>query len=128
MDATRLALLRRVGDSLSTSWHVVRLIVESPGATYEITVAPLRYAPPPPAPEPVAPTTGCRADILQVLRAAGQRLTAAEILSEMLRRGMEWSERSVKRYLAEMLAEHVVDNIQPDGYGLVPTECQAGAN
>jgi hypothetical protein len=60
-----------------------------------------------------------RADILTILRAAGQRLTTAQVLSEIARRRWNHGERTVKGRLAEMVKDGWIDNdpeADPPGY------------
>lgn len=69
----------------------------------------------------VEPLRGCAADILTVLRAAGRRMTTMDILAELDRSGMEWSDRTVKGCLAELVDAGTIDNDQkarPRGYGV----------
>jgi hypothetical protein len=67
------------------------------------------------------PETGCRRDIIQVLKAAGHRLQTPKILDAFVAEEIEWSDRTVKRYLAELIAEGKIDHDpddDPPGYGL----------
>jgi hypothetical protein len=63
----------------------------------------------------------CGRDILQALARAGHRLSLRELQAALVQAGAEWSESSLKRYLAELREDGIVDNDQKDdrpGYGL----------
>jgi hypothetical protein len=62
-------------------------------------------------------------DILTVLRESGKPMTTTRILEAMARRQppMEWSARSVSDYLARMVEDGTLENVQdgsPRGYRL----------
>ena len=78
----------------------------------------------PPAPQSrAAPEGGCSGDVIRALREAGRRLTFTEIqrrFDESSPR-VEWGERTLRRHLAALMADSIIDNDQdasPPGYGL----------
>jgi hypothetical protein len=76
---------------------------------------------PPAEPEPGRPISPCVVDILDVLQAAGVPLTTTRLLAELAKAGKEWSERTVKGYLAEMVKDGTLTNpegVTPRGYRL----------
>ncbi len=79
--------------------------------------APSRQTNPPPQKE--EGERDLRVDILTVLRAARGRLTTAQVLSEIARRGWNHGERTVKGRLAEMVKDGWIDTdteADPPGY------------
>jgi hypothetical protein len=125
MDASLAASLRRVGDALSPGWTRMRVIIEnlSTHSVVELKLHPRSIAALP-LPHPnntVTPVSGCRADILTVLHAAGQRLTTNRILDALEEAGMIHGESTVKMALAEMVRTGVLTNdnrAEPKGYAI----------
>jgi hypothetical protein len=61
-------------------------------------------------------------DILRTLREVDRPLSRTRLLEEMGRRGMDWSDRTVARYLAELMADGTIENpetARPRGYRIV---------
>jgi DNA-binding response OmpR family regulator len=59
--------------------------------------------------------------ILRTLREAGRPLSRTRLLEEMGKRDMDWSERTVACYLAELMADGTIENpedARPRGYRL----------
>lgn len=107
----RAALLAAAVKLLESLPGTVVLSIQTQGLVSTVTLPP----------RPAEPEGGCAADVLDVLRAAGRRLNAREILDEFQARGLEWSERTLRRYLAELMERGRVDNPEdasPRGYGL----------
>lgn len=91
---------------------MVTVTVHAEGITSTFTLPP---------PSPAASEAGCAADILLVLSESDRRLSAPEILREFEHRGIPWSERTLKRYLAQLMADGKISNpsdASPRGYGL----------
>jgi Ribonuclease R winged-helix domain len=73
---------------------------------------------------PVRPSK-CAADILRILREVGKPLTRTALLSEMAKRGIEWSDRSLSSWLSRMVNDGVLLNNaykKPCGYRLTEWE------
>jgi hypothetical protein len=73
--------------------------------------------------EPERPheAAGCAREIKETLRGVGHRLTTAEVLRELSRRGYKWGESTVKQTLATLVDTDEIDNrqdVNPRGYGL----------
>lgn len=63
----------------------------------------------------------CTKEILQTLLEAGHPLTLTMLKQEMAKRRFLWHERTLKRYLAELMEEGTIDNpkgVRPPGYRL----------
>ena len=72
-------------------------------------------------PKPTARPVGCTGDIIQILQDVGKRLTADEIMAEMSRRGLTWSDAKVKSTLpvmAELGRLTTGVDVGARGYGL----------
>jgi hypothetical protein len=60
-------------------------------------------------------------EIIETLREKGRRLTTTELIAEMETRGLNPSESTVKKRLAELVKDKALDkdpNAKPRGYGL----------
>jgi hypothetical protein len=80
---------------------------------------------PAPRPQPPAgvPTSGCGKDVYTILAEAGVRLTLSQVMAEVIRQGLEWDERTVRRHLTRFKEMRLADNdrdARPPGYGLLP--------
>jgi hypothetical protein len=67
----------------------------------------------------------CVLDILKVLREVRRPLSRTRLLEEMARRGMDWSERTVARYVADLMADGTIVNPEgehPRGYRMASPE------
>jgi hypothetical protein len=107
--ARAVAALERLGDELVAITGFCR---SGYSQTFTLPLAVPTRAP---------PTEGCGGDILAVLRDAGCRLTLSQIEGAFARLGKEWSDRTLKRHLADLLAAGWVDNDpngDPPGYGV----------
>jgi len=63
----------------------------------------------------------CILDILKVLREVRKPLSRTRLMEEMTKRGMYWSDRTVARYLAQLMEDGTVENpdeARPRGYRL----------
>lgn len=95
------------------------VVVAEGGKTYVFQLPPPAPAarPPPGAP----PTRGCPGDIYRALKAAGRRLTCPEIVDAFAEAGVEWSERTIRQHLAEMIERGWIDHdpqAKPPGYSV----------
>jgi hypothetical protein len=103
--------------------HPVELADDLPGAPVETTAAPAG-----PGGEERADDDGiplCVKDIMQTLREVGQPLTMTLLKKEMAKRGFKWHERTLKKYLAELMEEATIENlkdVRPPGYRLTAPE------
>jgi hypothetical protein len=60
-------------------------------------------------------------DILAILESAARPLTTTQLLAEMSKRRMEWSQRAVSEHLARMVEDGTLENpegARPRGYRL----------
>ena len=95
-------------DSFTYSYHGTPVIV-----------LPLDAAAEPDSGERGRPVSQIRLDILALLESVGRPLTTTQLLAEMSRRRMEWSQRAVSEHLAEMVRDGSLDNpegAKPRGY------------
>jgi hypothetical protein len=72
-------------------------------------------------PEPPNGPVGCSREIMATIREVGHRLTTPGILREMIARGYEWSESTIKHTLSSLVDNGALDNRQdtnPKGYRL----------
>ncbi len=114
-----LAALTLLLDGLAETVHVT--VAGTDGRRLADFLLPPSSQPVLPVPEPphADDDRDCRADILTVLREAGRRLTADQILAELERRQWLWGERTVKGHLGDMVADGTLDNstgARPRGY------------
>ena len=70
-----------------------------------VIVLPLTAAPPEENGERGRTISQIPLDIIAVLEAVGRPLTTTQLLAEMSRRRMEWSQRAVSQHLAEMVSD-----------------------
>jgi hypothetical protein len=73
------------------------------------------------APGPPHQSVGCGREIKETLRAVGHRLTTAEVLRELSRRGYQCADSTVKAALANLVdTDPEINNrqdVNPRGYG-----------
>lgn len=65
------------------------------------------------------PISQIRLDILAILEELHKPLTTTQLLAEMSKRRMEWSQRAVSEHLAEMVRDDTLENpegVKPRGY------------
>jgi hypothetical protein len=129
MDTRTMHVVRQAIDRASPGWPRIRIVIEHAEHNVEVFIHPPRFilqqptdlAPLTDGYTPFQPT-GCRADILTVLRAAGQRLTTNRILDALEEAGMIHGESTVKMALAEMVRSGILSNdnrAEPKGYAVV---------
>lgn len=117
----RAAAMAALGAILDRLSEPAIIIVQTRG----VQLASLRIDPPPPATAPPPPEHPCRRQIRRVLTDAGRRLLLREIMDEFAERGIEFSERTVDRQIADLRREGAVDRddgASPPGYGLTRQE------
>lgn len=117
----RAAVLAALQELLAQLGEPVQIRISS--VRSHKTLARFRLDPPPPPAQPREDDErDLHADILAVLRAAGRRLTADQIMSDLAARGWIHGERTVTGHLAAMVKAGTLDNdprAKPPGYRIV---------
>jgi hypothetical protein len=92
------------------------LTVKSDGAAYVVSVTAI-----PGGVRAAAKLTPCQRDVLAALSKATRRMTGTEILADMDRVGVRWSEVTLWRSLSYLVKLGYIDNSKtaPQGYRLV---------
>ena len=126
----REALLRAIVRAIRSIPQSIRVSLDAPGYHAAVELPPQPTGPPgpgevQPAPQPAQPeapdSSGCRADVLDALRAAGHRMTTTQLLAALERADKVWGESTVRMALARMVDSGELTNrsdVRPRGYGL----------